>query len=275
MTLRLSGVTVRVPLGAARVVHAVTAADLEVPTGTVHGLIGESGSGKSMLGATITGLLPAGAEVRGSVTLELGDRTWSAWELRRARGRTVALVPQSAMTWFTPVRRLGPQLAEAIRHLGTGHDPVELFTRVGLETDGLQRYPLEVSGGMAQRAAVAFALAGDPALIIADEPTSALDAPRAAAILELLSEFAQDGGRVLLITHDLTALRESGVCADISVMYASRIVETGDAAQVLTAPLHPYTRDLLAALPENGLNPLPYQTPELVNLPDDFTYGEP
>lgn len=272
MTLRLRGVTVRIPLGSGRTVHAVTDADLQVRAGTVHGLIGESGSGKSMLAATITGLLPTRAQVSGSVTLKLGERTLSAQDLRHARGRTVALVPQSAMTWFTPVRRLGPQLAETIRYLGTAHDPAELFARVELETDALRRYPHEVSGGMAQRAAIAFALAGDPALIIADEPTSALDPARAAAVLELLGGFAAAGGRVLLVTHDLTALRESGICADISVMYASRIVETGD-ARVLTDPTHRYTRDLLAALPENGLHPLPHTSPELVDLPADFAYG--
>lgn len=272
MTLRLRGVTVRIPLGSGRTVHAVTDADLTVRAGTVHGLIGESGSGKSMLAATITGLLPARAHMSGSVTLELDERTLSARALRHERGRTVALVPQSAMTWFTPVRRLGPQLAETIRYLGTGHDPAKLFTLVGLETTALQLYPHEVSGGMAQRAAIAFALAGDPALIIADEPTSALDPARAAAVLELLGGFAANGGRVLLVTHDLTALRESAICEDISVMYASRIVETGD-TQVLTDPAHRYTRDLLAALPENGLHPLPHNSPELVDLPADFAYG--
>ncbi|WP_069165547.1 ATP-binding cassette domain-containing protein [Nocardia altamirensis] len=273
MTLTLRKVNVRVPLAPDRVVHAVTDADLVVRRGTVHGLIGESGSGKSMLAATITGLLPKQARMRGDVALELDGRTLGTTEIRRSRGRTVAWVPQSAMTYFTPVRRVGPQLAETIRYLGTAHHPADQFAEVGLEVEALQRYPHELSGGMAQRAAVAFALAGDPALIIADEPTSALDAERAGAILRLLGDFAARGGRVLLVTHDLTALRASGICTDVSVMYASRIVETGSAAVVLDEPVERYTRDLLAALPENGLHPLPFATPELVNLAADFRYG--
>ncbi|WP_280383968.1 ABC transporter ATP-binding protein [Nocardia wallacei] len=273
MTLTLEGVTVRLPLAPGRVVHAVTEAALEVRAGSVHGLIGESGSGKSMLGATVTGLLPRRAEVSGTVTLRDGDRTLTGAEIHRARGHTVALVPQSAMTYFTPVRRIGPQLSETIRYLGTRHDPGELLERVGLESSALHRYPHELSGGMAQRAAVAFALAGDPAVIIADEPTSALDAERSAAILKLLSDFAGEGGRVLLITHDITALRESAVCTELSVMHASRIVETGTPTAVLDSPRDEYTRDLLAALPENGLRPLPHPTPELVNLPADYRYG--
>ncbi|MFI9510992.1 ATP-binding cassette domain-containing protein [Nocardia sp. NPDC052566] len=274
MTLTLRRVTVRIPLGPGRVVHAVTEADLVVRRGTVHGLIGESGSGKSMVAATITGLLPARAEMSGAVTLELADRTLHTAQLWRSRGHTVALVPQSAMTYFTPVRRIGPQLAETIRHLGTEYTPAQLITRVGLEEVVLRRYPHELSGGMAQRAAMAFALAGDPALIIADEPTSALDAARSSAILELLGAFAADGGRVLLVTHDLTALRESGICNDLSVMYAARLVESGPATTVLAGPAHRYTADLLAALPENGLRSLPFPTPELVNLPDEFRYGD-
>ncbi|RDI50776.1 ATP-binding cassette domain-containing protein [Nocardia mexicana] len=273
MTLTLDGITVRIPLAPGRTVHAVTDAALEVRAGTVHGLIGESGSGKSMLGATVTGLLPRRARVAGTVTLTVGDRTLTGPEIQRARGHTVALVPQSAMTYFTPVRRIGPQLSETIRYLGTGHDPADLLDRVGLETSALQRYPHELSGGMAQRAAVAFALAADPAVIVADEPTSALDAERSAAILKLLAEFAGEGGRVLLITHDITALRESALCTELSVMHASRIVETGTATEVLDHPRHEYTRDLLAALPENGLQPIPHLTPSLVNLPDDYRYG--
>ncbi|GAA5059474.1 ABC transporter ATP-binding protein [Nocardia callitridis] len=273
MTLTLDQVTVRIPLGPGRVVHAVTEADLVVRRGTVHGLIGESGSGKSMLSSTITGLLPARARMTGTVTMDVDGKTLTNQEIWGARGHTVALVPQSAMTYFTPVRRIGAQLAETIRCLGTAHDPARLLERVGLEAAVLRLYPHELSGGMAQRAAVAFALAGDPALIIADEPTSALDAERGGAVLALLGEFAAAGGRVLLVSHDLIALRDSEICADISVMYASRILETRGKAALFSAPRERYTRDLLAALPENGLHPLPFATPELVNLPDDFRYG--
>ncbi len=123
----------------------------------------------------MTGLLPARARMTGSVRVSDAGRTTAAPDLWRHRGRTVGVVLPSAMTCFTPVRRLGGQLAETVRHLGGERGPRELLELVGLEADALRKYPHELSGGMAQRAAIAAALAGDPQVVVADEPTSALD----------------------------------------------------------------------------------------------------
>ncbi|WP_406636027.1 ATP-binding cassette domain-containing protein [Amycolatopsis sp. WGS_07] len=269
MTLRLEQVSVRIPLDSGREVHALTDVDLLATRGRPHFVIGSSGSGKSTLCSTVTGLLPDSARFSGTVTVA-GAST--APELWRERGRTVGVVPQSAMTCFTPVRKLGGQLAETVRFLRGERSPRELLDLVGLEADALAKYPHELSGGMVQRAAIAAAIAGDPPVVVADEPTSALDPERSRDAVALLADLAVRQDRVVLVaTHDIEALH--GVTADLSVMFASRVVETGPAADVLTAPRHPYTRDLLAALPENGLHPLPHPTPSLVDLPADYRYG--
>ncbi|WP_410602930.1 ATP-binding cassette domain-containing protein [Amycolatopsis sp. lyj-90] len=240
MTLSLEGVNVRFPAG-----HALTDVDLVALPGRPHFVIGGSGSGKSTLCAAVTGLLPASAKLTGKVSVDGHPEP--------RRGSVIGVVPQSAMTCFTPVRRLGGQLAETVRHLRGERGPEELLALVGLEAGALRKYPHELSGGMVQRAAIAAALAGDPPVVVADEPTSALDRDRSRDIVALLTGLGRD--RVVLVTtHDLGVLPDD---ADLTVMLASRVVETGRAADVLTTPKHDYTRDLLAALPENGLNPLP------------------
>ncbi|WP_370943789.1 ATP-binding cassette domain-containing protein [Amycolatopsis sp. cg5] len=255
MTLLIDRLSVRIPVERGEV-HAVTEADLVAAPGRPHFVIGGSGSGKSTLCAAVTGTLPASARISGRVKTT-GD------------GR-IGVVPQSAMTCFTPVRKLGRQLAETVRWLRGERGPRELLDLVGLEASALGKYPHELSGGMLQRAAIAAAIAGDPEVVVADEPTSALDRERSRDVVSLLTELAADRA-VLVATHDIEAL--GGVDAELSVMFASRIVETGPAAEVLAAPRNPYTRDLLAALPENGLHPLPFPTPDLVDLPGDYRYG--
>ncbi len=232
-------------------VHALTDVDLVAVPGRPHFVIGGSGSGKSTLCSVVTGLLPAAARFTGSVTTS----GVAAPELWRHRGRIVGVVPQSAMTCFTPVRRLGGQLAETVRHLRGERGPRELLDVVGLEAGALKKYPHELSGGMVQRAAIAAAIAGDPPVVVADEPTSALDAQRSRDVIALLTELAVHLDRVVLVTtHDIEAFRGATDDADLSVMFASRVVETGPAAEVLTAPQHAYTRDLLAAVPADYRN---------------------
>ncbi len=261
MTLSLEDVGVRIPVGPGREVHALTGVDLVAVPGRPHFVIGGSGSGKSTLCAAVTGLLPGTARLTGKIVVD--------GYAEPRRGSVVGVVPQSAMTCFTPVRRLGGQLAETVRHLRGERGPEELLELAGLEAGALKKYPHELSGGMVQRAAIAAALAGDPPVVVADEPTSALDRERSRDVVALLTGLG--GERVVLVaTHDIDALPGD---ADLSVMFASRIVETGPAAEVLAAPRHAYTRDLLAALPENGLHPLPHPTPDLVNLSADYRYG--
>lgn len=169
---------------------------------------------------------------------------------------------------------MGAQLRETLRELRGEATAEELLARVNLEAQALEAFPHELSGGMLQRAALAFALAGDPDVLVADEPVSGLDPRLAHLTLELLRSTADAGTAVVLITHDLQALASSGTADEVSVMYAGRIIETGPAAQILTTPAEPYTVDLLAALPANGLHPMPGLPPALTDLPADYTYAD-
>jgi peptide/nickel transport system ATP-binding protein len=263
------------PRGRHGIVSAVTDISLQLSAGQVLALVGESGCGKSVLAAALLGLLPANAEVRGRALLTTGEGTrielLDASELslrNRVRGRLIGLVPQSAATHLTPVRRIGAQLAEAVRALGSATDvPADtenLIKRAGLNPDVLQRYPHELSGGMAQRVGVASALAGHPSVILADEPTAGLDRPLVDRTVDQLADLAADGHAVLLITHDLRAARRVGT--DLAVMYASRLVEYGPANELFSDPWHPYTRGLLAALPDREFTAIPGDPPELTAL---------
>jgi len=264
--LELERMSVRFLLGRRGAVRAVTDASLSLRPGQVTALIGESGCGKSVLAAALLGLLPANAQVRGRALLADGTDLLSASdeELTQVRGRQVGLVPQSAATHLTPVRTARSQLAETVRELGGRRGVEELALQVGLRPEQLDHYPHELSGGMAQRVALALALAGDPPLLIADEPTTGLDRPLAERTVDLLAEAAGQDRAVLLITHDLAAARR--VATDVAVMYASRIVESGPADKVFADPWHPYTAGLLRALPENGFQPIPGQPPVLSEL---------
>ncbi|MDR7300539.1 ABC transporter ATP-binding protein [Haloactinomyces albus] len=279
--LELDRLSVRFLLGRRRgraEVRAVTDASLTLRPGRILALVGESGCGKSVLASALLGLLPANAQVRGRALLHR-DRTVGAEDsvellsapesvlARRVRGRLVGLVPQSAGTHMTPVRTARAQLAETIRALRSSTDAGtsdELAEWVGLRPEQLDRYPHELSGGMAQRVAMALALAGDPPLLLADEPTTGLDRPLVDRTMDLLGDAAAQGRTVLLITHDLAAARR--VATDVAVMYASRIVETGPAADIFDDPWHPYTAGLLKALPEGGFEPIPGHPPALTDL---------
>ncbi|WP_194826402.1 ABC transporter ATP-binding protein [Nocardia sp. XZ_19_231] len=272
--LSIDALTVRIPVGRGDVVHAVTELSLDVEAGSITALVGESGCGKSIVASAVMGVLPREAVTTGSVRLQLGGAGLDILaDHARYRGRHIALVPQSPSTYFTPVRTVGSQLGEAIAALGTAHTPADLVDRAGLSVAALDLYPHELSGGMAQRAAVAAALAGDPEVIIADEPTSGLDRARTDQIGKLLRECADGGTAVLLITHDLGHLIRADIADTVAVMYASRLMEVGPGAHVLDDPWHDYTRDLLAALPERGLHPLPHPPRALTNLSESCPYA--
>ncbi|GAB2689418.1 ATP-binding cassette domain-containing protein [Nocardia thraciensis] len=265
--LVIESLTVRIPVRRNRFVHAATEVTLAAPRGRVTALVGESGCGKSIVASAVMGLLPPGALVSGTVAVSTGDGAVDALTAGGAyRGRHAALVPQSPATSFTPVRTIGSQLAETVAALGSPHTCAELAERAGFPVAALDRYPHELSGGMAQRAALAAALAGDPDMLVADEPTSGLDRDRTDRALRLLRECADAGAAVLLITHDLAALIRTRVADTVAVMYASHLMECGPADELLDDPWHEYTRDLLAALPGRGLRPLPHPTPELTDL---------
>ncbi|WP_166349524.1 ABC transporter ATP-binding protein [Phytoactinopolyspora limicola] len=286
VVLAADAVSVRLRLSGGRTVRAVNDVSFRLRRGRVLALVGESGSGKSVLASTILGLLPGNAQVRGSVTL--GGAGGEPMELLRAservlagrvRGRRVGLVPQSAATHLTPVRTARAQLAEVVRELAMGRRRdrsrealrvEELAAEVGLAPSELDRYPHELSGGMAQRVVTALALAGDPPVVIADEPTAGLDRVLVDRTVDLLRALATGGRSVLLITHDLAAAESAA--DDLAVMYAGRLLEVGPVGAVLADPWHDYTRGLLGALPAGGLVPIPGQPPELTNLPEGCVF---
>ena len=161
----------------------------------------------------------------------MGDeRHW-----RRLRGAHIGYVPQSAATSFTPVRTVGRQLAEVCGRLRADRGVTELLAAVRLPADVAERYPHELSGGMAQRVAIAAALAGRPGLLIADEPTSALDPENSDGVWQLLGEAAAEGAGVLVITHELPGLLRSGVCDDIALMRSGTVLGQGTTAELAAA----------------------------------------
>jgi peptide/nickel transport system ATP-binding protein len=259
--LRVRGL--RVAYGDREVVHGV---DLDVRPGEVVALVGESGSGKSTTAHALIGLLPDGGRVTsGDVALGAEPLTGllpDAW--RRVRGVRVGLVPQDPGTALDPVMRVGEQVAEALVVHGTPRRAareraVEILREVGLDHPGerARQYPHQLSGGMRQRVLVGIAMACEPELVIADEPTSALDVTVQRRVLDLLADLTgRAGTAVLLITHDLA------VAADranrVVVLKDGAVVEEGPAGRVLGAPEHPYTRELLAAVP--GRNTVPSAT---------------
>ena len=242
--------------GIARAVDGVT---FQVQRGQVVGVVGESGSGKSVTALSVMGLVPEPGRIEAGSRVTLDGRDLVGLrpqELRRLRGREMAMIFQEPMTSLNPVYPVGEQIAESLRvHQGLKKGPaadraVELLRRVEIP-DPAQRareYPHQLSGGMRQRVMIAMALANDPALLIADEPTTALDVTIQAQILDLLLDLRRELGMgVLLITHDLGVVAET--CDRVVVMYAGEVVEEGPVAEVFERPAHPYTQGLLAAVP--------------------------
>ncbi|MGB3484357.1 MAG: ATP-binding cassette domain-containing protein [Mycobacterium sp.] len=225
---QLTGFTVDIATRRGRrspVVRALHDVDLTVHPGSVTALIGESGCGKSLVAAALCGLLPPGSRTEGRLVIDGDDfsgadeRQW-----RSVRGSHIGLVPQSAATSFTPVHTIGAQLNQVCRQLNSDRSAAELLTAAHLAVETGSLYPHEISGGMAQRAAIAAAMAGRPELLVADEPTSALDPGHAAAVWELLAEVAGTGTGVLVITHDLDSLMESQVCREIALMREGSVI---------------------------------------------------
>ena len=256
------------------VVQAVTDLDLTVRRGELLAVVGESGCGKSVLAHALLGLLPANATVTGHARLDEVDLLHCGDErlAREVRGRRIGLVPQSPATALTPVRTGRKLLAETLR--AHGRDPRaagDVAAEAGLPAADLDRYPFQLSGGMAQRLVTALALAGDPPLLIADEPTTGLDRPLVDHTLDLLRRRCDNGSAVLLITHDLAAAER--VADTVAVMYASRVVEHRPAPQVFAGPGHPYTAALLDALPDRAFLPIPGHPPMLTALPQGCAFA--
>ncbi len=268
------------------IARAVNRVSFELERGRIMGLVGESGSGKSMTGYSIIGLVDEPGRIVGGrvlLTLPSGRQVdllkIPPKELQAIRGNRIAMIFQDPMMSLNPVLRIDTQMIEAVQ----AHQKVsrqvararsrDALARVGIPSpdERLLAYPHQFSGGMRQRVAIAIALLNRPDLIIADEPTTALDVTIQGQILYEMQTLCRESGTALIwITHDLSVV--AGLADTVSVMYAGRIVEQGDVADVLERARHPYTHGLIASAPSRNrrgrpLAQIPGMTPSLLNLP--------
>ena len=263
------------------IVYALSGVDLAVRPGEIHGIVGESGCGKSMTAKSILRLHnPQRSRMRGSIRfegkelLDLSNR-----EMEKLRGTEISMIFQDPMTSLNPIMTIGSQIADMYRiHTGASKAEAmekaqELLAKVGIEpaSKRCKQYPFERSGGMQQRVMIAMAIACSPKLLIADEPTTALDVTIQAQILELLQQLSADMGMsILLITHNFGVVAET--CDRVSVMYAGKVVETGDTRELLQGASHPYSRALIRSIPGGGakgsrLETIPGSPPALFEPP--------
>ena len=239
--------------------RAIDGISFDIAPGEILGVVGESGAGKSLTGASIIGLLePPGRIASGEVLLE-GSRidNLSNDQLRHIRGRKIGAIFQDPLTSLNPLYSVGKQLTETIQaHLPVSNAEackraIDLLKDTGIPAaeQRIDHYPHQFSGGMRQRVVIALALAAEPKLIVADEPTTALDVSIQAQIIGLLKNICKNrGAAVMLITHDMGVIAET--CDRVAVMYAGRIVEIGPVHEVINRPAHPYTAGLMASIPD-------------------------
>jgi len=248
---------------------------LAVATGEVHGLVGESGAGKSTIAKAVLGIIPSQVKVTdGRIGFEGRDLlSLSPKDLRAVLGRDIALVPQDPSTALNPSRRIDAQMTDGLRlKRGLSAKQARLRAHALLEEvqirdpeRELDSYPHQLSGGMRQRVLIAAAFALEPKLVIADEPTTALDVTVQKQILRLIRSLQErHGTSVLFVSHDLGVVAK--ICDRLTVLYMGKVMEQGSTADVLAAPRHPYTKALLAAnprydRPDTGLEPTP---PEVI-----------
>ena len=244
---------------------------LDIARGEVHGLVGESGAGKTMIGKAVLGIQPSRARIAaGSVLFDGRDITHlPERERRRLMGRGMGLIPQDPMTSLNPAHRIGAQIADVLRlHLrldraAARERALELLNEVHIRAPErvVRQYPHELSGGMRQRVSIAIAFACRPKLIVADEPTTALDVTVQRQVLALIKRMqAQEDASILFVTHDLGVVAK--ICDRVTVLHGGRVLETGETRRIVEAPGHDYTRALIAATPRHDrpgdrLRPVP------------------
>jgi peptide/nickel transport system ATP-binding protein len=241
--------------------NAVEEVSFEIGRGEAFGLVGESGCGKSITALAIMGLLRRPLSLAGGRIVLDGEEIQdaSAAEMRRLRGKRIAMIFQEPMTALNPLSPVGKQIAEMfVLHEGMGWNEAmdraeEALRQVRVPSPErrIRDYPHQLSGGMRQRVMIAIALACSPELLVADEPTTALDVTVQAEIIDLMAELcAAKGTAILMISHDLGLV--ANMCRRVAVMYAGRIVEAQPADAIFAAPRHPYTRGLINSLPRLG-----------------------
>jgi oligopeptide transport system ATP-binding protein len=270
------------------VVKAVDGVSFDLYPGQTLGIVGESGCGKSQTVLSIMRLIPTppGKIVGGQVLFEGQDLlTMRDEQIRRVRGRKIAMIFQDPMTSLNPVLTVNKQIGEALQlHMGMNAGQartrvIELLDLVGIPSAKarVDDYPHQFSGGMRQRVMIAMALSCNPQLLIADEPTTALDVTIQAQILDLIKNLAQEfGTATILITHDLGVV--AGMCDDIMVMYAGRVIERSSVFDLYKDPCHPYSMGLLRSVPrldevrKERLVPIEGLPPDLIELPDNCPF---
>ncbi len=271
-------------------IKAVDGVTFNIGKGEIHGIVGESGCGKSVTAFSILRLVPSppGKIIGGKIEFDGKDLlSVPENEMRKIRGRNISLIFQEPMTYLNPVFTIGNQIAEALTvHKKTSKKEamertVEMLSKVGMPSPEIRvkEYPHQLSGGMRQRVLIAMALICGPSLLIADEPTTALDVTIQAQILELINKLQRENGMsVMLITHDFGVVAET--CRKVSVMYGGKIVESADVISIFDNPLHPYTKGLLKSVrsgEQEGagrkLETIPGNVPNPASLPDGCSFN--
>ena len=284
--LQVKNLVVEFP-GRRGTLRALDDVSFEIASGEILGVVGESGAGKSLTGASIIGLLePPGRVASGEIVLQ-GQRidNLDHEAMRSIRGRKIGAIFQDPLTSLNPLYSVGRQLIETIRtHLPVSEQEareraIGLLQDTGIPAaaERIDHFPHQFSGGMRQRVVIALALAAEPQLIVADEPTTALDVSTQAQIITLLKRLCKErGAAVMLITHDMGVIAET--CDRVAVMYAGRIAEIGPVHNVINRPVHPYTEGLMASIPDmtqdrERLNQIDGAMPRLNAIPSGCAFN--
>jgi oligopeptide/dipeptide ABC transporter ATP-binding protein len=277
-------------------INVIEGVEFSIKPGEVLALVGESGSGKSVTAQSLLRLLPPELQIvsgrilfrsaEGAAPIDLAQLEPDGGAIRRIRGNRIAMVFQEPMSSLSPLHTIGSQIGDVLHlHRGLSGDAMraaasDLLDKVGISDPirAIDRYPHEFSGGMRQRVMIAKALACDPALLIADEPTTALDVTIQAQVLDLMRRLQRElGMAIIFVTHDLGVVAQ--MADRVAIMYTGKIVETGTVRDIFKRPKHPYTGNLLRAVPRLGrlrhwrdLQPIRGTVPSLYNLPTGCTF---